>query len=56
VAMSVTLYIFKQASGLSLSLILIPRRSDFSDYVRTIKPLIGRIGLWARRVRHTPQP
>jgi O-antigen/teichoic acid export membrane protein len=56
VAMSITLSIFKGASGLKLSAMLVPRRSDFSDYMRIVKPIKDKVGLWARRVRHTPQP
>jgi O-antigen/teichoic acid export membrane protein len=43
IAMATALYVFRRDSGLPLSQVLVPRRSDFSDYARVITPLLTRI-------------
>jgi O-antigen/teichoic acid export membrane protein len=43
IAMTSTLIVFKRDSGLSIGTILVPRASDFADYSRVIKPILGRV-------------
>jgi O-antigen/teichoic acid export membrane protein len=43
IAMATTLYVFRRDTGLPLSQVLVPRRSDFADYARVITPLLTRI-------------
>lgn len=43
IAMATTLYIFQRDSGLPISQVLVPRRSDFADYARVIAPMLSKI-------------
>jgi O-antigen/teichoic acid export membrane protein len=43
IAMATTLYVFQHDSGLPVSQVLVPRRSDFADYARVIAPMLSKI-------------
>lgn len=51
-ALACTLYVFARDSGLPLRQVLIPRRSDFSDYLRVLKPLLHRVPILRRFAGH----
>lgn len=53
-ALAMTLFIVRRESGLSLSAMLLPRKSDFTDYLRVLRPVLNRLPGMARRMRNTP--
>jgi O-antigen/teichoic acid export membrane protein len=52
-AMLVTVVIFSRHSGISPFSALVPRASDFTDYMRVLRPMLRRVPLLGRYARHS---
>lgn len=53
IAMAITVTIFSRHSGISPAQAIVPRASDFADYVRVLRPLLRRVPLLRRYAGHS---